>query len=167
MVRGVGVRGTIDFVHDAVNDVVIQRPRRLLDTPVEVMRWYQLQAGYFSARFKERKDVVVVDDGFDVTPQVATLWGQYRARLHELYIRHFARVGGSPRVRLASNTSAVRYSISAVEKPTVEEAVTFILHARQEATKENEKVSSGSRGRMSKLVQRQSTNVLQKKASET
>jgi hypothetical protein len=150
MAWGPGVRGTIDFVHDTAHDIVIEHPRWKLDTPVEVMRWYQLQAGYFGGRFKERKDIVVVDDGFDVTPQVGTLWGQYRARLHELYVRFFVRVGGGPRVRLATNTSAVRYSISAVEKPTLEEAIAFIMHAREEA--EKEKVGSGSRGRFSKTT---------------
>ena len=160
MVRGSGVRGTIDFVHDAVNDVVIERPRWVLDSPVEVMRWYQLQAGYFSARFKERKDVVVVYDGFDVTPQVATLWGQYRARLHELYVRHFVRVGGGPRARMATDTSAVRYSISSAEEQTVEKAVAFILRIREQAAKE--RAGSGAQHRASKLMHRPSTNMVPK-----
>jgi hypothetical protein len=143
-------KGTIEFVHDAASDIVIERPRWVLNTAVEVMRWYQLQAGYFSGRFKERKDVIVVDDGFDVSHKVSTLWGQYRARLHELYIRRYVRVGGGARVQLATNTSTVRYSISSVEKPTVEEAIAFILQARKEA--EPGQTGSGSRGRMSKAL---------------
>ena len=103
-----GVRGTIDFRHDAVNDIVVLRARWTLDTPMEVMRWYQMQAGYFGARFQERKDVIVLNDAFDVTPRVATLWGQYRARLHESYIRYSVRVGNNARVRLTTNTSGVR-----------------------------------------------------------
>jgi len=125
-----GVRGTIDFRHDAVNDIVVLRARWTLDTPMEVMRWYQMQAGYFGARFQERKDVIVLNDAFDVTPRVATLWGQYRARLHESYIRYSVRVGNNARVRLTTNTSGVRYTISSLECATIEEATTTILGAR-------------------------------------
>ena len=53
-------------------------------------------------------------------------------------------------MRLATNTSTVRYSISSIEKPTLEEAIAFILQARKDAQKEH--ASSGSRGRMSKAL---------------
>ncbi len=151
MVKIAGVRGTIDFALDTTNDIVIERPRWVLDSPVEVMRWYQLQSGYFSARFHDRKDVIVVDNGlFDVTPQVAALWGQYRARLLELYVRFFVRVGGSARVRLAMNTSAVRYSTSSIERPTLEQAVAYVLHAREEA--EKDKAASEAQSRLSRTM---------------
>jgi len=144
MLRVTG-RGTIDFRHDATSDVVIQTPRWTLDSPVEVMRWYQMQAGYFGGRFREPKDVIVVNDAFDVTPQVATLWGQYRARLHESYIRFSVRVRSNARVLLTTNTSAVRYSISAVECASVEEAVAAIRGARERASES--KAISGARPR--------------------
>jgi hypothetical protein len=127
------VRGTIDFRHDIVNDIVIQTPRWTLDSPVEVMRWYQVQASYFAQRFREKKDVIILNGAFDVTPQVGTLWGQYRAKLHEVYVRHSVRVANSPRVRLTTNTSAARYSISALEALTLDEAVLAILAARAPA----------------------------------
>jgi hypothetical protein len=120
------------------------------------MRWYQIQAGYFSSRFRERKDVIVVDDGFDVSQKLSTLWGQYRARLHELYVRFFVRVGGGARVRLAANTSAVRYSIHSIERPTLEEAVAFILQARKEAVEEKSGIES--RGRMSTALRLSTTS---------
>jgi hypothetical protein len=139
-------RGTIDFRHDTVNDVVIERPRWTLDSPVEVMRWYQLQASYFVQRFHERKDVIMLNDAFDVTPQVATLWGQYRARLHETYIRFSVRVNNNPRVRLTTNTSGVRYTISSLECDSLEAAIEAILKARTTAPA---KVPSGIRPRPS------------------
>ncbi len=126
-------RGTIDFRHDLVNDIVIETPRWTLDSPIEVMRWYQMQASYLGQRFRERKDVVILNGAFDVTPQVATLWGQYRAKLSEVYVRYSVRVNNSPRVRLCTNTSAARYSISSLETDTLEEAVRAILGARETA----------------------------------
>jgi hypothetical protein len=128
---GLGSKGTIDFRHDTLNDIVIQRPRWKLDSSLEVVRWYQMQAGYFGARFKERKDVIVLNEAFDVTPQVGELWGQYRARLHEDYIRHSVRVANNARVRLATNTSGVRYTVSSLECATLEEAIEAILAARK------------------------------------
>jgi len=128
---GAGTKGTIDFRYDPVHEIVVTRTRWMLDSPLEVMRWYQLQAGYFSGRFNERKDVILLNDTFDVTPQVATLWGQYRARLHESYIRLSVRVGNNARVRLATNTSGVRYTISSIECASLEEAIAAILTARE------------------------------------
>jgi hypothetical protein len=126
-----GSTGTIDFRHDVANDIVVMRPRWTLDTPLEVTRWYQMQAGYFAARFSERKDVVMLNDAFDITPQVATLWGKYRARVHELYIRHSVRVANTARVRLTTHTSGVRYSVSSIECATLEEAIETIKVARR------------------------------------
>jgi hypothetical protein len=141
------VTGTIDFRHDTVNDIVISRPRWTLDTSVEVMRWYQMHASYFGARFHDRKDVIVLNDTFDVTPKVATLWGQYRARLHETYINLSVRVNNNARVRLSTNTSAARYSISAVECRTLEEATAAILGARAHSKPETFVPGSGPRPR--------------------
>jgi hypothetical protein len=130
-----GAKGTIDFRHDVGADIVVMRPRWVLDSTLEVTRWYHLASGYFAQRFREKKDVVSVHEGFDVTPQVAALWGQYRARLNEAHIRLSVRVGNNPRVRLATQTSSVRYSVSALECPTVEEAIQVILKAREAAAR--------------------------------
>ncbi len=156
-------KGTIDFRHDAVNDIVIARPRWTLDSAIEVMRWYQMQASYFGQRFHERKDVIMVNDAFDVTPRVATLWGQYRAKLHETYIRFSVRVNNGPRVRLATNTSAARYTISSLECETVEAAIEAILGARAE---QPTKVPSGIRPRPSGATARPSSSRPPPKASE-
>jgi hypothetical protein len=134
MTRG-GAKGTIDFRHDVGSDIVIMRPRWVLDSSLEVTRWYHLASGYFAQRFGEKKDVISVHDAFDVTPQVGALWGQYRARLHEAHVRLSVRVGNNARVRLATQTSSVRYSVSALECPTVEEAIKVILETRAAAAR--------------------------------
>jgi hypothetical protein len=130
------MKGSIEFRYDAVNDLVIARPRWTLDSSVEVMRWYQMHANYFAGRFKDRKDLIVLQESFDVTPQVATLWGQYRARLHETYIGLSVRVNSNARVLLTTNTSAARYTISALEAASLEEAISAIRGAREARTSE-------------------------------
>ena len=122
--------GTIDFRHDTTNDIIVMRPRWTLETPVDVMRWYQMHAGYFGGRFQCKKDIIAQNDAFDVVPKVAALWGQYRAKLHESYIRLSVRVSSNARVRLTTNTSAARYSISALECASLEEAIVAIKNAR-------------------------------------
>jgi hypothetical protein len=143
---GLNIAGTIDFRHDNVNDIVISRPRWALATSVDVMRWYQMHASYFGARFTDKKDVIVVNDAFDVSPKVATLWGQYRARLHETYVRYSVRVSNNARVRLTTNTSAARYSISALECDSVDEAVAAILASRQMNETATDSIRAGGAG---------------------
>jgi len=122
--------GTIDFSHDTLNDLVVIRSRWTLDSSLEVSRWYHIQAGFFTTRFRERKDVILLNDAFDITLQVAELWGKYRARLHEVYFRLSARVGSTPRVELTTNTSGVRYAIRSVECASLEDAIAAIRASR-------------------------------------
>jgi hypothetical protein len=125
------MRGTIDFRYDFDHDIVVARPRWTLDTTAEVMRWYQLHAKYFGGRFHGPKDLIVVNDDFDVAPKVATVWGSYRAKLHETLVRHAVRVNSNARVRLTTNTSGVRYSVSTLEAVSMEEAIAAILAVRE------------------------------------
>jgi hypothetical protein len=124
------MKGTVDFSYDFDHDLVIARPRWTLNATADVMRWYQLHANYFGARFRAPKDLITVNDAFDVLPKVATVWGAYRAKLHDAFVRHSVRVNNNARVRLSTNTSGVRYSISTLESPSVEEAIAAILAVR-------------------------------------
>jgi hypothetical protein len=66
--------------------------------------------------------------------------------LHESYIRFSVRVNNNARVRLTTNTSAARYSISALECASVEEAIAAIVGARQVNDSVNKGVNdSGTR----------------------
>lgn len=136
--------GTIEFRHDMVHDIVIARPRWTLDTPADVLRWYQLHVSYFTGRFREKKDVVAMHDAFDVHPKVATLWGQYRATLLGTYVRHSVRVANNARVRMTMNTSAVRYRVSAVEGSSLEDAIEIIRAAREAAAESEARARDGA-----------------------
>jgi hypothetical protein len=138
------MRGTIDFRYDFDHDLVIARPKWTLDATAEVMRWYELHAKYFSARFRTPKDLITVNDAFDVTPKVATVWGSYRAKIHQSFIRHSVRVNNNARVRLTTNTSGARYSISTLETSSVEEAIREILAARERIASETREIGPSS-----------------------
>ncbi len=125
------MNGTVNFEYDFEHDVIIARPRWTLESAQDVMRWYQLHADYFLGRFHARKDMITVNDAFDVAPKIATLWGLYRAKLHESCVSFSVRVRSNPRVRLTTNTSGVRYSISTLEAPTIDDALSLILALRE------------------------------------
>jgi hypothetical protein len=107
--------GSIDFEYDRGHDVVIARPRWVLETATAVMRWYKLQADYLRGRFGSPKDLITLNDAFDMAPRIATLWGAYGARLHETLVRFSVHVRSNPRVLLTTNTSGVRYGVGNVE----------------------------------------------------
>ena len=101
---------------------MVARARWILDSPSEVMRWYQLHTNYLGARFREPMDLVSIHDAFDLAPKMAELWGSYSAKLHEKLVRFSVGVKSNARVRLTVNTSGARYGIPTTEATTVEEA---------------------------------------------
>jgi hypothetical protein len=123
-------RGTIDFKYDFDHDLVIAKPRWVLDSPAEVMRWHELHASYFGGRFGSPKDLITVNDAFDIVPKVATLWGSYRAKLHERWVRSAVYVNNIARVRLTIHTSGVLHTVTSIERATVEEAIDAVLAIR-------------------------------------
>jgi len=137
------MKGTIDFNYDFRNDVVVARPRWTLDTPVEVVRWYEVQSRYFKARFGGPKDLIVINHHFDVAPQLGTLWTCYCAKMLETFVRFAVHVKSSSHVQQTSTSSVLRYCISTVEVATLGEAVDAILELRQAAAA----ASSGSGAR--------------------
>ncbi len=118
------MKGTIDFQYDDRSDVVIARPRWLLDTAVEITRWYKLHADYFAGRFHGPKDLITLHDGFDVATKVAPLWDAYSAKLHESCVRF------SVRVRTDPGTGAAPGSSRSLEAPSVEAAIGVLLRLR-------------------------------------
>jgi hypothetical protein len=118
------VRGTIDFQYDFHDDLVIARSRWHLDSSAEATRWYQMHARYFTSRFSRPKDLISVEEEFDVRPDVAQLWGGYFAKLHEGFVRFSVRVKKPE--RLSTPPLGQRHAPSAVEAGTVEQAVAAI-----------------------------------------
>jgi hypothetical protein len=145
-------KGTVEFRYDLENDVVIATPRWTLATSAEVMRWYELHVSYFGGRFRSPKSLITRNDAFDVVPQVAALWGSYRAKLHETHVKSSISVNSNPRVRLTTNTSGVRYGIGAIETKTVEEAIAAIVAARAAMIEEEARSTRPSSLRMTAVT---------------
>jgi hypothetical protein len=123
--------GTVEFRYDDARDIVIARPRWTLATVSDVSRWYQMSLAYFMARYRGRKDVVVHNDDFDVVPRLSTLWGQYRALLHDSRMSRCVTVGTSARVQMATNASSVQHGVHTFERATVEDAIELIVSMRK------------------------------------
>lgn len=137
------MKGILEFQELREHRIVVTRARWTLETPIEVMRWYQLHASYLGARFGGPSDLVAIHDALDLAPRIATLWGSYRARLHERLIRFWVGVNSNARVRLTVNTSGALHDVPTTEAATVEEAIDAIVAMRE--AKENERTISESR----------------------
>jgi hypothetical protein len=126
------VKGTIDFQYDFHNDLVLARPRWHIDTPAEALRWYQTHTRYFTARFSRPKDIVVVEDAFDVAPAIGPLWRTYCAKLKEEGLVRFSiHVKNRSSVRTIATPLGPRHESGTIESPTVEDAVAAIMALRQ------------------------------------
>jgi hypothetical protein len=124
--------GTIDFQYDGAKDIVIATPKWSIATKEDCETWFGEWAAYLST-FKRKVDCVVVLTNFRVDPQIASTWGEYRARLNNTYFRHSFRVQADAVVHLFVTTSGVRFNAATSEAETVEAAVEGILEARRQA----------------------------------
>jgi hypothetical protein len=125
------VKGTIDFQYDFHNDLVLAKSRWLVDTPAEAMRWYQTHARYFTARFSRPKDLIAVDDAFDLAPEVSHLWRGYCAKLQESFVRFMIRVKNGSRVQAPASKRAAGHGNGTIEVPTVADALATVLVLRR------------------------------------
>jgi hypothetical protein len=123
--------GTVDFQYSFPEDIVIARSRWSIDTPAEVMCWYELHARYLTARFSRSKDLITVQDKLDVSPKVIWLWERYFVRLHEDLLRFSAIVGGKAWSRLALAGSRV----DTIESATLADAMAAIRARRKAAVR--------------------------------
>jgi len=125
--------GTVKFHFDSVNDVVVGIPHWKIETREDVAEWYRQYETYFTG-FKRKMDVVVVLDDFTVATAIGPYWGEFRARVHQNFIRHNFRVHSNSKVQLYVNTSGARYNVSTLEAASVEDAIEGIKAARKQTT---------------------------------
>jgi hypothetical protein len=124
--------GKIEFTYDAANDIVIAAPKWTLKSQQDCEAWFAEWEAYLS-KYKGKVDCVVVLDDFHVDPQIASEWGEYRARLNNTFFRHSFRVNADPTVKLFIKTSGVRFNAATGEAPTVQGAIEGILDARSKS----------------------------------
>lgn len=126
------MRNTIDFRYDAENDIVVAVPHWDIQTREDVLVWYG-QYDTYMKQFGRKMDFVVVLDDFTIGPSIGVIWGEYRAKLHQLYTRFSYRVHSANRVKLFVNTSGVRYNVATEEAATVLDAIEGIKESRRRA----------------------------------
>jgi hypothetical protein len=124
--------GTIDFRYDAATDIIVATPKWRLATKEDCEEWFSKWDSYLS-KFHRKVDCVVVLNDFHVDPQIASAWGEYRAKLNRTYFRHSFRVNADATVKLFVKTSGVRFNAATSEAESVEAAIEGILEARKKA----------------------------------
>lgn len=122
--------GTIDFKYDAAQDIVIATPKWKITTKEDCETWFEQWSRYLS-KFGRKVDCVVVLTDFHVSAEIASAWGEYRARLNNTYFRHSYRVEADAIVKLFVTTSGVRFNAATSEAASVEAAIEGILEARK------------------------------------
>lgn len=121
--------GTVDFKYDVRNDLVIATPYWHMETAEDCRIGFG-QCDDYLRRFSGKVDVIFVFDHFTMSGQVMTLWGEYRSRMIENYIRISYRVNPKMLVSIASMTSNTKYQTPNREARSVEEAVAAIKAER-------------------------------------
>ena len=124
--------GTIDFKHDTVNDIIIATPRWNIVTKEDCEVWFRQWEAEVSKHGRKVDCIMILDD-FHVDARIASQWGEYRAKVNNMYIRHSFRVNADPTVQLFIQTSGVRFNAASGEAATVEGAIEGILDARKKA----------------------------------
>jgi hypothetical protein len=122
--------GTIDFRYDAAKDIVVATPRWRISTKEDCEVWFDQWASHLT-KYKRKVDCVVVLDDFHVDAQIASAWGEYRAKLNIDFFRHSYRVHADATVKLFIKTSGVRFNAATGEAASVEAAIEGILEARK------------------------------------
>jgi hypothetical protein len=124
--------GTIEFVYDADNDVVVARPTWTIATPEDCGRWFRCWTDYLTT-FGRKVDCIIVLDDFHVEPQVSVTWAEYRAQLTRDYHRFSCRVRSDWSLRQLILETSAQQNVTASEAESVEAALANIRRARRQA----------------------------------
>jgi hypothetical protein len=124
--------GEIRFEHDQEHDVVIATPRWTIATEEDCRLWQKQWVDYLQPHGR-KLDCIMVLDEFHVAPEIAAVWGKYRAEINKRYIRFSFRVHSDLRVRTFTLTSGIRYDAATAEAISVEAGIEGILDARRRA----------------------------------
>ena len=122
--------GHIKFKHDKESDVIIADPKWHIVTEEDCKVWYDEWVSYLKI-FGRKMDCIMVLDDFSVEPDVARMWGEYRARINKDHIRHGYRVNPDYTVSIYVKTSGIRYNAATAEAASVEDAMQAIFAARK------------------------------------
>jgi hypothetical protein len=123
-------QGRIRFAYRALYDVVIATVDWALNTEEDVLTWYEEYQRYFTSTFDRKVDVIFELANFTVSPKIAALFGEYRAKM----LREFT--GLTYRVHLSTTARTLMYTSSALtgapanEFPSIEAAIAALENDR-------------------------------------
>ncbi|MBN2343202.1 MAG: hypothetical protein JXX29_04275 [Deltaproteobacteria bacterium] len=121
--------GSIKFDYDKKNDITIATPHWHIVDENDCEVWYKQWIDYL--KFSSRKmDFIMVLDDFKVDSAIASVWGEYRAKINKEYIRHGYRVNPELSVSIYIKTSGIRYNAASSEAASIEDAIEAINAAR-------------------------------------
>lgn len=124
------MKGIIEFKHDTVNDIVIAIPKWKIETEEDCEIWYKQWVDYLK-KFGRKVDCIMVLDEFSVHGQVASHWGEYRAKVINELTRFSYRVNPDLYTGIFIKTSGVRYNASSKEAKSLESAIEAIKEERK------------------------------------
>jgi hypothetical protein len=124
--------GTIEFQYDQERDIVVATPHWKIASENDLPAWLAQYHAYLHP-FARKMDLIVVLDDFEITPNIGSKWGEFRARLHKEYLRFSVRVHSKRDVKLFVNTSGARFNIATEEAASIDDAKAAILEMRRQA----------------------------------
>jgi hypothetical protein len=124
------MHGTIIFRHDTMNDIIVAMPKWNIVTKEDCEIWYHQWVDYLS-QFNRKMDVIMVLDEFNVDEQIASEWGEYRARLTIEYMRFSCQVNPNLNTGIFIRTSGMRYHAALQDAKNLESAYEAIKADRQ------------------------------------
>jgi hypothetical protein len=124
------MRGRIKFSHRALLDVVVAEVDWTIETEEEVLLWYEEYRSFFTGRFTRKVDLILELSKFHVAPRVATLMGEYRARVLSEFTRRSYRVKQSSRERTFMYTSSAIHGAPANHYNSIDDAIAAMLADR-------------------------------------
>jgi hypothetical protein len=92
--------GTVDFRHDVRNDIVVCTPHWTMETAEDCRAGFKQCDDYFS-QFYRKIDVVFVLDDLKISGDMIGVWGEYRTKMVDNYIRYTRRVKPTMMVNIA------------------------------------------------------------------
>ncbi|HXX68414.1 MAG TPA: hypothetical protein VEK07_14590 [Polyangiaceae bacterium] len=123
--------GTINFSYRPAVDAVVATVDWSLETEEDVRSWYEEYRAYFVGRFRRKVDLILELSDFHVSPTVATLFGQYRARILDQFTKRSYRVNQRSRERTFMYTSAALHGAPANHFTSIDAAIAALLADRE------------------------------------
>jgi hypothetical protein len=125
------MKGRIKFSYRAVLDVVVADVDWTVETEEDVLQWYEEYRAFFSGRFPRKVDLILELSKFHISPRIATLLGEYRARVLAEFTRRSYRVNQAHRERTFMYTSSALHGAPANHYESIEDAIKAMLADRE------------------------------------